>query len=82
MSLAGHSADGAALFARCTGCHGVDGTKPPNVLKGQSAAQVLGKMNGFLDGTYGGERKEVMIGKLKALTPEERQSLAEYIGGL
>ena len=78
----GHSADGAALFTRCAGCHGADGTKPPNVLKGQSAAQVLGKMKGFLDGSYGGERKQVMIGKLKVLTPEEMQSLAEYIGSL
>lgn len=78
----GYSADGAALFARCAGCHGADGTKPPNVLKGQSSAQVLGKMKGFLDGSYGGQRKEVMIGKLKTLSPEEMQSLADYIGSL
>ena len=79
FAVSGFSADGAALFKRCVGCHGADAAKEPHVLKGQKAPDLLTKMKGYADGTYGGAQKGVMQNMLKPLSPEDMQALADYI---
>lgn len=76
-------ADGRSVYAKCIGCHGVDGTKaalgasPP--VKGQSADELEKKMHGYVDGSYGGSKKVIMVNMLKKLSPEEIREVAEYM---
>jgi cytochrome c553 len=62
----------------CRHCHGVAGVSPhgdvPN-LAGQNAAYLLDQMNKFAAGQ---RRSELMEGLIKALTPEQRASIALY----
>ncbi|WP_461209189.1 c-type cytochrome [Desulfocurvus sp. DL9XJH121] len=79
-------ADGKTVYMRCAGCHGADGAKhalgasPP--IKGQSAADLLQKLQGYADGSYGGAKKAVMIKTLKGLSPEQLKDVADYVAGL
>ena len=58
---AAFAVDGGALYQkRCAKCHR-DGTESSKagggaVLKGQSAAEIVMKMNGYAEGTYGGKK--------------------------
>ncbi|WP_430735444.1 c-type cytochrome [Halodesulfovibrio aestuarii] len=74
---------GKKIYATCVGCHGVNGenmalgvSKP---LKGQTADQVLEKLNGYAAGTFGGNKKGVMMSIAKRLKEEDRVKVAEYI---
>lgn len=80
LALSGRAADGGELYARCARCHGENGEKPPHVLKGQGASAVLGKLNGYAAGTYGGDRKTVMQNMVKTLSDTDRHILAAHIG--
>lgn len=72
-----------SLYKRCKGCHGDDGSKNAlgvsNPLKGQSKEEIIRKLNGYKDGTYGGAKKSVMVSQAKILTDTDIDSLAEYI---
>ena len=81
LSATVYSADGAALYKRCASCHGADGAKPPHVLRGQTSADLLSKMKGYIEGTFGGQQKAVMSSMLKGFSPEELQTLADHIAG-
>ncbi|MBU1002189.1 MAG: cytochrome C [Proteobacteria bacterium] len=78
-------ASGPDLYARCAGCHGADGSKQAMgvsiVLKGQSAVELEKKMQGYLDGSYGGAKKMIMTNTLKKLDPEQLKELAAQIAG-
>ena len=73
----------AALYkSRCAGCHGADGTKstggsPP--IKGMSSSDIETKLHGYVDGTYGGKLKNMMINLSKKLSDDEVKALADYI---
>lgn len=74
---------GESLYKSCAGCHGQTGesmalgvSKP---LKGQTANQILEKLNGYVDGSYGGSKKSIMVGIAKRLKEEERVKLSEYV---
>ena len=71
------------LYEQCAGCHGKDGTMlalgKGAILKGQSAETLLKKMNGYVDGTFGGAQKGIMTSILKRVSEEDRKRLAEYI---
>lgn len=82
LAAASFSADDATLYKRCVGCHGADGAKPPHVLKGQNSADLMTKMKGYADGTYGGSQKTLMTNLMKPLSPEDMQALADYIAKL
>lgn len=77
---------GAALYAkRCAGCHGADGTKDSRasggtVLKGQSASMIKSKLLGYVDGTYGGDKKKTMQRMVSRFNEQELSELAEAIG--
>lgn len=77
------ASDGADLYKRCKGCHGADGSKPQGefVIKGKSADQLEAAMLGYKAGTYGGERKAIMVSQLGKLSDEEIRMLAEHMAG-
>ncbi|MGE4319443.1 MAG: cytochrome c [Deferribacterales bacterium] len=78
--------DGAALYAKCKGCHGADGSKKAMgvspVIKDQPAADIVKKLNGYKDGTYGGAKKAMMASQAGKLSPDEIKALADYISKL
>lgn len=79
----GLAADGKALYARCSGCHGVDGGKKAlgtgEPLKGMSSANLLKALEGYKAGTFGGAKKAMMEAQVKGLSPEDMKALADYI---
>lgn len=76
------AADGEKIFkASCAGCHGAAGEKGATPLKGQSPDEILKKLQGYADGSYGGEKKSVMGNIVKKHTGSLKD-IAEYIGTL
>ena len=84
--MSAFAGDAAALYkSRCAGCHGADGSKSTGgagPIKGMSAEDMMTKMQGYADGTYGGKLKHTMESVAKKLSPEEGKALAEYISNL
>jgi len=81
------AADGAALFAKCAGCHGQDGkTKAlgkSNPIAGLAADEIVKDLQGYKAGTLnkhgmGG----VMKGQAAALSDDDMKALADYISKL
>lgn len=86
-AMAVASGHGKELYdTKCAGCHGDDGTKTAAtggvVVKGLSSEEALEKMQGYLDGTYGGKKARMMTGLLKRFDEAEIKSMADYIGTL
>ena len=85
---AAFAADGAALYEkRCSKCHGADGAKTSGasggvMLKGQSAEDVLAKLKGYQDGSFGGDKKKTMMRLMKRFSEAEIQAMADYVGSL
>jgi len=80
-------ADGAAIYAKCVGCHGANGEKSAlnksAVIKGQDAAKTVEQLNGYKAGTlnqYG--MGGLMKGQVAALSDEDIKAVADYIAGL
>jgi cytochrome c553 len=75
--------DTSMLYAKCAGCHGFKGEKhalgQSNIIAGQSADELVKKIEGYQNGTYGGAMKGLMAGQVKNLKPEEIKALADYI---
>ena len=68
--------DAANLFkTHCQGCHGADGGR-------QTAADLLKKLEGYKDGSFGAQRKLVMENIVKQLSDEQLKSLADYASTL
>lgn len=84
---AAFAVDGGDLYQkRCAKCH-MDGSESSRaggdvVLKGQSADEVEMKLNGYLDGSYGGKKKKIMARMLSSFSPEEIKALAHHIGSM
>jgi cytochrome c553 len=81
------AADGAALYAKCAGCHGQDGkTKALGKsapIAGMSVDALMKDMEGYKAGTLnkhgmGG----VMKGQVAALSADDMKALAEHISNL
>jgi cytochrome c len=74
------------LFDKCKSCHGEDGSKKAlgtsNPIKGQSKEDIIKKLNGYKNGTYGGEKKSIMAAQAKNLSEKDIHELAEYIAKL
>lgn len=74
---------GKMLYQSCAGCHGQTGEVMAlgvsAKLKGQTANQILDKLNGYVDGTYGGSKKNIMVSIVKRMSEEDRVKVSEYI---
>lgn len=77
------AADGAGVYAKCKGCHGSDGSKKAlgvgAPLKGQSASDIVTKLKGYADGSYGGSKKGIMKSQAGRLSDDEIKAVAEHI---
>ena len=81
--LAIASADGGSVYKKCQGCHGKDGSKKAfgvgAPLKGQSATDIVSKLNGYKAGSYGGAKKSTMTKQANRLSESDISAVAEYI---
>jgi cytochrome c553 len=77
------SADGAELYKKCAGCHGVNAEKKAlgksQIIKGWDAQKTVAALKGYKDGTYGGAMKALMRGQVAALNDAQIESLAKFI---
>jgi cytochrome c len=81
--MAAFAADGETLYTRCKGCHGADGSKPQDgmVIKGKSSAELEKAMLGYKAGTFGGEKKAIMVSQMSRLSDADIKTLADYMAG-
>jgi len=91
MLLAGSTlvmaADGAALFAKCAGCHGQNGEKPAlgksAIIKDLPAEEIEKDLKGYKAGTLDKHGMgAVMKGQVASLSDEDIKALAQYISSL
>ncbi len=80
-------ADGAALFAKCAGCHGQNGEKSAlnksAVITGQDAAKTVEQLKGYKAGTLNQHGMgALMKGQVASMSDEDIQAVADYIAGL
>ena len=77
-------ADGAALFKKCAGCHGIAGEKAAlgksKVIKDMTKLEIREALNGYKDGSYGGPMKGLMKGQVASLNGDQIQMIADVIG--
>jgi len=80
------ASDGANLYKKCAGCHGVNAEKKAlgksQVIKGWEESKTIAALKGYKDGTYGGVMKGVMKGQVASLNEAKIESLAKYIATL
>ena len=80
-------ADGAAIFAKCAGCHGQKGEKAAlgksAVIQGMDAAKLEELIKGYKAGTLNQHGMgTLMNGQVKSMSDEDIKAVAEYISGL
>lgn len=77
------AADGADIYKKCAGCHGVNAEKKAlgksQVIKGWDASKTIAALKGYKDGTYGGPMKALMKGQVASLKDAEIEAVAKYI---
>ena len=82
-SFTAAAADGAALYKKCTACHGVSGEKKAlgksAIIKGWEAEKTVAALKGYKAGTYGGAMKGLMKGQVAALDDAQIESIAKFI---
>ena len=78
--------NGATLYKKCAGCHGINAEKKAlgksQVIKGWEESKTITALKGYKDGTYGGMMKGVMRGQVASLNEEKIASLAKHISTL
>ncbi len=80
-------ADGAALFAKCAGCHGQKGEKAAlgksAIIGGEDAAKTIELLKGYKAGTLNQHGMgALMKGQVASMSDEDIKAVAEYIAGL
>jgi cytochrome c553 len=77
------AADGAALFQKCTSCHGVNGEKnalnKSRIINEMSKDEIASALKGYKSGSYGGAMKALMKGQVAAYSDEEIDAVAAFI---
>ena len=77
------AADGAALYKKCSACHGANAEKAAlgksQIIKGWEVAKTQAALKGYKDGSYGGAMKGVMKGQVAPMSDEDIKAVAEYI---
>ncbi len=79
------AADGAALYKKCAGCHGMHGEKKAlgksAVIKDMSKADILAALKGYKAGTRNVHGMgALMKGQVASLSEEDMKAIADYIG--
>jgi cytochrome c553 len=80
-------ADGAALFAKCAGCHGQKGEKAAlgksAIIAGQDAAKTVEQLKGYKAGTLSQySMGALMKGQVASMSDDDIKAVADYIAGL
>jgi cytochrome c len=76
------AADGKALYAKCIGCHGADGSKTNlgnKPLKGLKADVISAALHGYKAKTFGGAKKSMMEPLAAAMSDADMKTLSEHI---
>ncbi|WP_345976632.1 c-type cytochrome [Sulfurimonas sp. HSL3-7] len=77
------AADGAALFKKCTSCHGAAGEKhalnKSRIINEMSKEEIAAALKGYKAGTYGGAMKALMKGQIAAYSDEQIDTVAAFI---
>jgi len=77
------AADGATIFKRCAGCHGVNAEKSAlgrsQVIAGWPKSKIVNAIKGYKNGTYGGAMKMIMRGQVAPLNDSQIDAVATYI---
>ena len=76
------SPQGKSLYTqKCAACHGekAEGKASYPKLAGQTKEDLTKKLDGYIDGSFGGAQKVIMAGQAKQLAQSEREAIAEYI---
>jgi len=84
-AFASGAPDGKALYAKCAGCHGADGSKTAlgnKALKGLSSDTIAKALAGYKAKTFGGAKKGMMEGQAAKLSDAEMKALGDYISKL
>lgn len=75
--------DGKALYAKCAGCHGMNGEKAAlgksAMINSWTTQEIEDALNGYKDGSYGGAMKGMMKGQVAGLSAEEITAIAKHI---
>ncbi len=87
LSACGQSVEkavtGKEIYTFCVSCHGAQGEKLAlgvgAVLAGQSKDELIMKMKGYKDGSYGGAKKGKMVPKAVMLTDGQIKTVSAYI---
>lgn len=77
---------GKSLYGKCASCHGADGSKKAlgksQVIKGWSVEKLTKAIEGYKNGTYGGDMKTAMQAQVKDLNSVDINILSNYISKL
>jgi cytochrome c553 len=77
---------GKSLYAKCASCHGEDAGKKAlgksRVIKGWSVERLTKAIEGYKNGTYGGDMKTAMKAQVKDLNSVDINILSNYISKL
>jgi len=76
-------ANADALYKPCAGCHGLEGEKVANgvskIINQMNKEDFIAAMEGYKDGSYGGNLKALMRGQVMRLSKEDIEALATKI---
>jgi len=82
-SLTSVMADGATLYKKCAGCHGVTAEKKAlgksAIIKGWDAQKTVAALKGYKAGTYGGPMKGLMKGQVASFDDTQIEEVAKFI---
>lgn len=71
-------------YAKCVGCHGVNGEKvalgKSKIIKNMTKIEIISALNGYKDGSYGSAMKSMMKSQVSALTDSDIEFIANKIG--
>ena len=71
----------SAYASKCSSCHGTKGEGKSIFpkLAGQTKDDIAKKLHGYKDGSFGNDKKAMMIPNAKALSDEEIEKIAEVV---
>ena len=73
----------ANIFSVCASCHGFNGNEKAlsksQIIKGWSKERITFALQGYKNGSYGGEMKGIMKGQVRRLSQEDIKELSLLI---